>query len=149
MKRPALIAILAPLTFITHAYAADGCRPGYSMAFLKNVRNNAIEASYSEVRGSGLFYVLKIEISTESAPRKRSAQNTILISGTAPASTQSGASLTRLSQFINGGHATALCVRVDQNSYYHTMVLPQQFNLTIGQLPGAYEIDLAQPIPRL
>ncbi len=130
------------------AFSAESCRPGFSVGSLSELRDNNIDSIVSEVRGGGLFYLLQIEISSEASEGERSANNTINISASAPASDESYKTMEAISQKLRGESVTALCIQNNPESYYHNMVLPKKFNLKQAQLPGSYVIDLVKPFAK-
>ena len=125
----------------------SSCRSGYSATSFINVKNDLSDAKISEVRGSGLFYSLQIEISKEADFGERSASNTINISAVAVASETVENNMNKIANSIKARKVTAICLKPDHNSFYHNTVLAHQFILKYGELPGSYELDLVQPFP--
>lgn len=95
------------------ASSMAACPTGYSEGKMDhlNAKARGIEAAVSEVRGDILWYLIRVDLSKESSPDRRSASNTTTIELYLPANHQNLARASRITQQFTWRKVEALCVR--------------------------------------
>jgi hypothetical protein len=99
--------------------ARAACPQGYSEGIMDhlNARAKGIEATVSEIRGDGLWYLIRVDLSKKAAANQRSASNTTTIELYLPATTANLALASRITQQFTWRQVEALCVRSLQIPY--------------------------------